>query len=156
MRFTSVVLTSLFCLISETSLSQFTISYHRANYSFVGINTSVLKKRVVVELRVGAFPNNDFPVEFDLLYKILSKPSYELYGGVAAVREPWYWRPLIPAGINCYPFGKKRFGFHLEVAAGFRPINDPFEDFVVFNSWAELRSSIGFRYRFLKRNKPQL
>jgi hypothetical protein len=64
----------------------------------------------------------------------LNKPDYELYAGLG-YRFGIFSGLVVPIGLNIYPFAKKNFGFHIEVAP------------ILFDADI-LRGSLGIRYIF--------
>ena len=67
-------------------------------------------------------------------YDIINKPDYELYAGLG-YRIGDFYGFVIPVGFNFYPFAKKNFGSHIEIAP------------VIFDA-SILRGSLGIRYVF--------
>jgi hypothetical protein len=118
------------------AFAQFGANFHQTNIPFVGINYEV-KDRIRPEFRLGVDAYlEDLSAEFITTYDMLNKEDYELYGGVG-VRGGEFTGLVIPIGLNVYPFSKKNFGFHLELA----PIIG--EDNILRGSW-------GIRYKFRK------
>ena len=74
--------------------------------------------------------------ELVLTYQFLNKEDYEFYGGLG-FRASAFQGLVLPVGFNFFPFEKKKFGFHLELAP-------------IVNDNPVLRGSWGIRYRFLK------
>jgi hypothetical protein len=126
----------LLFMVPPTAFAQFGANFHQTNIPFVGINYEI-KDRIRPEFRLGADAYlEDLSAEFITTYDILNKEEYELYAGLG-VRGGEYAGAVIPVGLNAYPFSKKNFGFHIELA----PIIG--EDDILRGSW-------GIRYRFRK------
>ncbi len=126
----------LFGLFSWPALSQVTVSYHQSNLPFVGVNKQ-FGERFIPEFRIGT---DDFlsSMDLELVANVLitKKESLEFYGGFGG-HVGDIDGLVIPLGLNIYPFSKKDFGFHMELAP-------------IFGDWNLLRGSFGIRYRFLK------
>ncbi len=137
MRIYKTFLVGIFCLVASNALAQFGVSFHQSNLPFIGFNYQIGEKWLP-EARVSV--DNyfyDLGVEITANYIVKSTEEIDLYtglGGRLAVLDGI----MIPVGINVYPFQKKGFGFHLELAGLI-----PFQDDPV------LRGSWGIRYRFL-------
>jgi hypothetical protein len=131
-----LAITFLFFMTPAIAFAQFGVNFHQTNIPFVGINYEV-KDRIRPEFRLGVDAYlEDLSVEFITTYDILNKEDYELYGGLG-VRGGDFTGLVLPVGLNVYPFSKKNFGFHIELA----PIIG--EDDILRGSW-------GIRYRFRK------
>jgi len=131
-----LAITLLLFLVPVIAFAQFGANFHQTSIPFVGINYEI-KDRIRPEFRLGVDVYlEDLSAEFITTYDILNKEDYELYGGLG-VRGGEFTGLVIPIGLNVYPFSKKNFGFHIEVA----PIIG--EDDILRGSW-------GIRYRFRK------
>ena len=122
------------------SCGQFGVAYHQSNLPFVGVNYE-FKNRIRVEPRVGVDQFLDeLSVELVATFDIINREEVEVYAGLGA-RSGDYSGPLLPVGVNVYPFQSRKVGFHIELA----PIaSEP----------GILRGSWGNRYRFLKEVSP--
>ncbi|AHM61340.1 hypothetical protein D770_15430 [Flammeovirgaceae bacterium 311] len=130
--------TILFFGTATASLAQLSVGFHQSNLPFASIGYEI-NDRLMPELRIGTdVIINNFSPEIVLTYQFLNKPDYELYAGLG-YRANTYRGPLLPVGFNFFPFEKKHFGFHLELAPMF-----------VIESTTILRGSWGIRYRFSK------
>lgn len=96
------------------AFAQFSVAYHHG-LSFVGLGYEI-EERFKPEFRIGTnefFEN--FPLEAVLTYNVIKKEDYEFYAG-AGFRTESYEGLVIPVGMNFYPWEKKNFGFHFEIA----------------------------------------
>lgn len=125
----------VFGLFSSLAFSQVTVSYHQSSLPFLGVNYQ-FGERFVPEFRLGT---NDFLTDFDVElvanFLIMKEESVEIYGGLGG-RVGDFSGLVIPFGINAFPFARKDFGFHMELA----PMVGDFD---------LLRGSFGIRYRFI-------
>jgi hypothetical protein len=113
---------------------QFIIDYHQSNLPFVGLSYEI-KERFRPELRVGTDSFfEDVSLEGVLMYDLLNKNDYELYGGLG-YRTQDFNGLVIPMGFNFYPLTAKNFGFQIELAP-------------ILGESNILRGSFGIRYRF--------
>ncbi len=122
------------CIVTK---AQFGISYHVSDLSFVGFN-STFKERILTELRFGTnLASEELSSELITTYIFRKREDHEIYLGIGMqLRLKEDGILVLPVGINYYPFVKKSFGLHTEVAylAGEEDI---------------IRGSVGIRYRFL-------
>ncbi|WP_225000153.1 hypothetical protein [Cesiribacter sp. SM1] len=117
-------------------MAQLSVGYHQSNLPFVSIGYEI-NERLMPELRIGTdLVINNFSPELVLTYQFINKPDYEFYAGLG-YRDNTFRGPILPVGLNLFPFERKNFGFHLEVA----PI-------IVIEGRSVLRGSFGIRYRF--------
>jgi len=124
----------LILFIPLLSFGQFGVSFHESTMPFFGVSYE-FGERFRPEIRLGT--NNyfeDISLETVFTYDILNKPDYELYAGLG-YRFDAFSGMVIPIGLNFYPFAKKNFGFHIEVAP------------ILFDADI-LRGSLGIRYVF--------
>ena len=129
---------ALFCLISWTSFSQTTVTFHQSNLPFIGVNHQFGEK-FIPEFRVGTdsyFETMSAELAANYIFKKTDR--FEFYGG-AGLRVGVFDGVVVPVGLNIYPFDQKDFGFHIEGT----PI-------IGFNDGALFRGSFGIRYRFIK------
>jgi hypothetical protein len=118
------------------AMAQLSVGYHQSNVPFAAIGYEI-SDRLMPELRISTdIIINNFSPELVLTYQFLHKPDYELYAGLG-YRANTFQGPLLPVGLNIFPFDRKNFGFHVELA----PI-------LVIESTTILRGSWGIRYRF--------
>jgi hypothetical protein len=141
LKYLLVILTTL--LFTIKGYSQVFVSYHQSNNSFVGVGYDF--KRFAPELRVSTNVFvDDISAEFVLPYKVISKDDYYLDAGLG-IRHNVFRGLVVPVGITVFPFQKKEFGFHAEIAL----ISD-------FQSSALMRGSWGITYRFGNKHvKPE-
>lgn len=134
-----ILLTLIFCVsFAFLSQAQWTVSYHQSDLPFVGVNKQ-LGEKWIPEFRLGTNSFTRFlSLELVANYMVKSDEDLQIYLGLGG-RVNTFPGVVIPTGINYYPFAKKDFGFHLEVA----PI-------ISTQTGGLLRGSLGFRYRFLK------
>lgn len=126
----------LFFFSPLAAAAQFGISYHQSSLPFVGISYEI-KDRFRPEVRLGTdLYLEDVTLEGVLVFDILNREDYELYGG-GGVNVNGFSGLVIPLGVNFYPLTSKKFGCHIELS----PILG--EDDILRGSW-------GIRYRFLK------
>lgn len=131
-------LVGVFCFLTSTALAQFGVGLHQYNLPFVAFSYEINEKWVP-ELRFGT--DNyfyDIGIEAVLNHKIKSTEEVDFYAGLGG-RVLLFDGVVIPVGVNIYPFQKKSFGFHMELA-GLIPFDDS----------AILRGTWGIRYRFLE------
>ena len=125
----------VFSLFSSIAFSQVTVSYHHGSLPFIGINNQ-FGERFVPVFRLGT---NDFLTDFDVElvanFLLMKKESVEIYGGLGG-RVGDIDGLVIPIGLNAFPFARKDFGFHFELA----PLVGDFD---------YLRGTFGIRYRFI-------
>ncbi len=131
-----------FCCISVTLYGQLSLAYHQSNLSFIEVAYEV-NERFVPSARIGTnVLMEDFVLELAGLYQFKEADEYEAYAGggirfgdAAGYDDNVYI--VIPVGLNVFPFQRKGFGFHMELAP-------------MFGGEAILRGSFGIRYRFEK------
>lgn len=103
-------------LFSFAGYSQFGVSYHQSNLSFVGFNYQT-GERFLSELRLSTNTLlEDLSPELILQYKFIKKENHEFYAGIGG-RFQIDEGMVIPVGFHLFPFDNKQFGFHTEVAA---------------------------------------
>lgn len=137
------IFTLLVIVIGSASIchGQIGIAYHQSNLPFVGINYE-FKDRFRVEPRIGVDNFlDDVSIELIATYDVVNKQDFEIYAGFG-LRAGDFSGPVVPVGLNLFPFEDKRFGFHMEIAA-----------VAFFEDDSVLRGSWGIRYRFLRREK---
>jgi len=128
------IFTLLLFMIPLFSFGQFAVSAHESTMPFVGFSYE-FGERLRPEIRFGT--NNyfeDISLETVFTYDFLNKSEYELYAGLG-YRFDVFSGVVIPIGLNIYPFTKKNFGFHIEIAP------------ILFDADV-LRGSLGIRYVF--------
>lgn len=129
-------ITIILCYVTLFAKAQFGVSYHASDLSFFGFN-STFKERLLTELRFGTnITSSELRTELVTSFIFRKKEDHEVYAGVGMMlRLNEEGVLVLPVGINYYPFPKKAFGFHSEVAylAGEEDI---------------VRGSLGIRYRF--------
>jgi len=126
-------------VLSTHAFAQLGLSFHQSNLPFAGVSYGI-GERFLPELRLGT--DNffeDTSLELVVNYIFVKQESLQAYGGLG-VRAQFFEGPLIPLGINVYPFEEKKFGFHMELAALISSEE----------GGGLLRGSWGIRYRFLK------
>lgn len=123
--------------INFKASAQLGVAYHQSSLPFVGINYQI-GERFMPEARIGVnYFLEDVSLELALPIALITNDNYQFYAGLGGNIQNETTSLVIPIGFNFYPFEKKNFGFHLEIAP---LINDP----------SILRGSWGIRYRFLK------
>lgn len=129
---------AFFGLISISSFSQTTITFHQSNLPFLGVNHQFGEK-LIPEFRIGT-DNYLENISAELVGNYIFKKTdrFEFYGG-AGLRVGAFDGIVVPVGLNIYPFEQKDFGFHIEGA----PI-------IAFEESSIFRGSFGIRYRFNK------
>lgn len=129
---------AFFGLISVSSYSQTTITFHQSNLPFLGVNYQFGEK-FIPEFRVGTDTFFEtMSAELVANYIFTKTDRFDFYGG-AGLRVGAFDGVVVPIGLNIYPFEQKDFGFHIEGA----PI-------VAFDDGSLFRGSFGIRYRFNK------
>lgn len=123
--------------LTGSAFAQFGVSYHQSSHPFVGFNYEIADW-FLPELRFGMdnHPNN-MSVEAVATFQFVNKEEVEVYAGVGGRA---YNRPglVAPIGVHAFPFARKNFGFHMEIA----PIISEHRD------TPYIRGSWGIRYRF--------
>ena len=128
--------TVLFLSTTTAAMAQLSVGYHQSSVPFVSVGYEI-NGRLMPELRLATdIVINNFSPELVLTYQFLNKQHYEFYAGIG-YRENTFRGPLLPVGLNIFPFDRKNFGFHIEVA----PI-------IGIESSTIIRGSWGIRYRF--------
>jgi hypothetical protein len=133
------ILLFAFLVVSHFSYAQLGLSFHQSNLPFAGISYEI-GERFLPEFRLGT--DNffeDTSLELVVNYVFVKQESVQAYGGLG-VRAQIFEGPLIPLGINVYPFAQKNFGFHMELAG-----------LLSGEEGGLLRGSWGIRYRFLEK-----
>lgn len=116
------------------AFSQIGVNYHQSNLPFVGINYEI-KEKFRPELRIAVDQYfEDLDVEGVVTYDFIEKEEFEFYAGVGA-RVEQLSGVVVPIGLNIFPFERKAFGFHIEVAP-------------LIGESVVLRGSWGIRYQF--------
>ena len=131
-------LTVCILLFCSTAQAQLGLSYHQSNLPFAGVSYGI-GERFLPEFRVGT--DNffeDTSLELVVNYVFVKQESIQAYAGLG-LRAQILEGPLLPLGVNIYPFERKDFGFHMELAGLFGD----------GEGGALLRGSWGIRYRFL-------
>jgi hypothetical protein len=121
-------------LAATVGFGQVSVGFHQSNLPFFNFGYEG-RSRFVPELRVGI--DNFFSetsLEGVVLYQLKRTEDAALYGGLGG-RINGFSGLVVPFGANVYPFAKKAFGFHLELAP-------------IIGESALLRGSGGIRYRF--------
>ena len=133
------ILLFAFFVASHFSYAQLGLSFHQSNLPFAGISYGI-GERFLPEFRLGTDTFfEDTSLELVVNYVFVKQESVEAYGGLG-VRAQIFEGPLIPLGINVYPFAQKNFGFHMELAG-----------LLSSDEGGLLRGSWGIRYRFLEK-----
>jgi hypothetical protein len=125
------------CFLASSLSAQFGVAFHQSNLPFLGFNYE-FKERFRPELRLSVDRYvEELPVELAAFYDVLETPDYEVYAGLG-YRVNLIDGPVLPVGLNVYPFSTKNLGFHVELA------------FLISEDDTVLRGSWGIRYRFRK------
>ncbi|MBN7814408.1 hypothetical protein [Algoriphagus pacificus] len=133
-----LLIIAFFGLISVSSYSQTTITFHQSNLPFLGVNYQFGEK-FIPEFRVGTDTFFEtMSAELVANYIFTKTDRFEFYGG-AGLRVGAFDGVVVPIGLNIYPFEQKDFGFHIEGAPT-----------VAFDDGSLFRGSFGIRYRFNK------
>ncbi|EMR02627.1 hypothetical protein [Cesiribacter andamanensis] len=128
---------------ATSAWAQLSVGYHQSNLPLIAVGYE-LGERFLPELRFAANINvsDGYYTELALNYQLLNRPDYEFYTGLGLGLYTGYYATdaalVVPLGLNLFPFERKRFGFHMEVA----PQIDT-------DHFKLLRGSWGIRYRFL-------
>ena len=126
----------LLVLSSFAGFSQIGISYHQSQLSFIGVNYQT-SERFLTEFRLNTNTLiEDLSPELVLHYQFVKKETHEAYAGIGG-RFQIDEGMVVPLGFNLFPFNKKQFGFHTEVAA-------------IIGENNVFRGSWGIRYIFKK------
>ncbi|HCX24941.1 MAG: hypothetical protein CMB80_06500 [Flammeovirgaceae bacterium] len=126
----------LLVLSSFAGFSQIGISYHQSQLSFFGVNYQT-SERFLTEFRLNTNTLiEDLSPELVLHYQFVKKETHEAYAGIGG-RFQIDEGMVVPLGFNLFPFNKKQFGFHTEVAA-------------IIGENNVFRGSWGIRYIFKK------
>jgi hypothetical protein len=131
------IFTSILCSIFQISHGQFGASLHQSNIPFIGLNYQI-NERLLPEFRIGTdnyFEDTSLELVFTYIFK--NDEMVNAYIGVGG-RIEIFQGVVVPLGMNIYPFEKKNFGFHMEVAG------------LIADEGNVLRGSWGIRYRFTK------
>lgn len=105
---------ALLALAAVPGFAQIVVSYHQSSLPFVGVGYEF--ERFMPELRVSTdVYTSDFSAEVVLPYKFLRKEDYYLDAGLG-LRAGDFDGLVVPVGLSVFPFEKKQFGFHTEVA----------------------------------------
>jgi len=134
-----LVIILVMVFVGHFSYAQLGLAFHQSNLPFVGVSYGI-GERFLPEFRLGT--DNffeDTSLELVVNYVFVKQESVEAYGGLG-VRAQIFEGPLIPLGINVYPFAQKNFGFHMELAG-----------LLSSDEGGLLRGSWGIRYRFLEK-----
>lgn len=121
-------------LSSFNALAQLGVSYHQSNLPFVGINFEINEK-FLPEIRIGT--DNfieDTSLEVVVNYIFKKNQTVDVYAGIGG-KLGFFEGPVLPIGLNIYPFENKKFGFQIELA-------------LIFADDTILRGSAGIRYKF--------
>ena len=104
----------------------------------MGVNYT-FSERIFTEARLGTdILAEDSYVELVATYVLDNNESYDLYAGLGGTTG-FRSGGVLPIGINIYPFEKKNFGFHTELA------------YLILEKSEIIRGSFGIRYRFLNK-----
>lgn len=132
-----LIFVSILCAVFQISHGQFGASVHQSSIPFIGLNYQI-NDRFLPELRIGTDNYfEDTSLEFVLNYIFKKDEIVNAYFGLGG-RIEIFQGIVVPLGMNIYPFEKKNFGFHIELAGLFAD-----EGNVLRGSW-------GIRYRFIK------
>ena len=130
---------------ANKAFSQLTVDFHQSNLPFIGFNYEFNDKYgPALRFGIDNYIEN-LSLEGVFFYQFFDKENYEFYGG-AGLRVNALAGIVIPVGLNVFPFDKKNFGVHIEIA----PIAD-----LEHNEGLLIRGSWGIRYRFLKAKNDQ-
>ncbi|GAB3819737.1 hypothetical protein GCM10028895_18580 [Pontibacter rugosus] len=128
-------------LAALPGFAQVNTSYHQSSIPFIAVGYEF--ERFAPELRFSTdvYTGSNFSLEAVLPYKFLRKEDYYLDAGLG-VRAGEFDGLVIPVGLSVFPFEKKQFGFHTEVAllGSFGSSLDPI-----------FRGSWGITFRFSER-----
>lgn len=140
-----LLFTAAFLLAAASvSYAQLSVGYHQSNLPLASIGYEI-GQRFLPELRFAADINvrDGYYTELALNYQLLNKPDYEFYTGLGLGLYSGYYTAdatfVLPVGLNIFPFERKAFGFHMEVAPQ-----------IDIDHFKLLRGSWGIRYRFLR------
>lgn len=130
----------LLAMAAVPAAAQVTASYHQTSAPFAAVGYEF--ERFAPELRINTnVYTDDFSAELVLPYKFLRKQMYYLDAGLG-IRAGFDDGLVVPVGLSVFPFERKQFGFHSELAllTNFGSSLDPI-----------LRGSWGITLRFSER-----
>jgi hypothetical protein len=138
MKRISLAVGLMFILLANAANAQFGVGIHQSNLPFVAFSYE-LNDKWLPELRFGTDSYfSDLGIEAVVNYKIKSTEEMDFYAGLGG-RFLIFDGIVVPVGVNIYPFQKKSFGFHMELAG-----------LIPFDDGAILRGTWGIKYRFLE------
>lgn len=126
----------LFVLLAGAVHAQLGVSLNTGSLSFAEVNYE-WNRRILVGVRMDteAYLESAGP-EAIAAYVIRAQPWADAYVGLGYKTQSLNG-PLIPMGLNVYPFDYPQLGLSMELA-------------VLYPEALVLRSTIGLRYRFIK------
>ncbi|MCC9165587.1 hypothetical protein [Pontibacter harenae] len=130
---------SLFALLltGGKAFSQFNAAYHQSSLPFASVSYDFNRFHPDLRLSTDVL-TRDLSAELTLNYKFINKDSYYMYSGLG-FRGNNFQGFVLPVGLTVFPFERKMFGFHSEVAV-----------IGLGNDVPALRGSWGIKVRFAR------
>ncbi|GHA53962.1 hypothetical protein [Pontibacter akesuensis] len=110
-----ILAAALLALAAVPAFAQVNVSYHQSSIPFVAVGYEFDRLAPEIRLSTDVYTDDSFSVEAVLPYKFLRREDYFLDAGLGA-RIGDFDGVVVPVGLSVYPFEKKQFGFHTEVA----------------------------------------
>ncbi|MBF9252766.1 hypothetical protein I2I11_05660 [Pontibacter sp. 172403-2] len=110
-----LLLTLLFALLlAQKGFCQLNVSYHQSSLPFIAVGYESVHWTPELRLNTDIY-TSDLSAEVVVPYKIVRKESYYLDAGLG-FRAGLNQGLLVPVGLSVFPFERKQFGFHTELA----------------------------------------